>query len=195
MEIKGKKIKAQRQIGARNGTQWIVVRDRERTPKCIANQNAFLEHYAKCGSIKMTQRRTKIPREYHYYWLRNDPEYYEKFQQVRQIVIGDMADEAHRRAVEGFIVPIYQKGMKVGEMTTYSDNLLMFLLKGAAPETYRDNWKGQEKAEVRVNPDLSKLTTEEIETLHAIAVQLRLRSLPQAGTETPRPDPDPDVFQ
>lgn len=194
MAAKG--VKAKRDTsGPVHDCQWIVVRDREKTPKCIAQQNAFLEYYAKCGNIKMTSRRLKLDKKYHYYWLRNDPEYYEKFQQVRQIAIGDMEDEAHRRAMEGFTIPIYQKGMKVGEMTQFSDNLLMFLLKGAAPERFRDNWKGQEKAEVRSDPDLSKLTTEEIETLHAITVQLRLRSLPEARVETPRPDPDPDVFQ
>lgn len=44
--------------------------------------------------------------------------------------------EAQRRAVEGIMEPIYHKGEIVGYKQRYSDQLLMFLIKGAMPSKY-----------------------------------------------------------
>lgn len=46
--------------------------------------------------------------------------------------------EAWRRAVKGVLKPVYQAGKKVGTVREYSDTLLIFLLKGAKPEKYKD---------------------------------------------------------
>jgi len=46
--------------------------------------------------------------------------------------------EAHRRAKDGVLRPIYQKGDLVGHETVYSDQLIMFLLKAHRPEKYRE---------------------------------------------------------
>ncbi len=50
-----------------------------------------------------------------------------------------LASEARRRAVEGVLKPVYYKGKLVGFIREYSDTLLMFLMKAAMPEKYRDN--------------------------------------------------------
>ncbi len=47
--------------------------------------------------------------------------------------------EARRRAVEGVRKPVYCRGEIVGTVKEYSDTLLIFLMKGARPEKYRDN--------------------------------------------------------
>jgi hypothetical protein len=49
-----------------------------------------------------------------------------------------LESEAIRRAVMGVKEPIYYKGDVVGELTKYSDSLLMFLLKGRRRELYGD---------------------------------------------------------
>lgn len=51
----------------------------------------------------------------------------------------DMAEgEAYRRAVEGVEKPVYQGGIRVGEVQDYSDTLLIFLLKAHRPHLYRE---------------------------------------------------------
>ena len=50
-----------------------------------------------------------------------------------------LEDEAIRRAKDGVREkPVYQGGKLVGHVQEYSDTLLIFLLKGARPEKYRD---------------------------------------------------------
>ena len=49
-----------------------------------------------------------------------------------------LEDEAVRRAKDGVERPVYQGGKLVGHVQEYSDTLLIFLLKGARPEKYRD---------------------------------------------------------
>lgn len=49
--------------------------------------------------------------------------------------------EAFRRAHTGTLKPIYQGGEKVGSVREYSDTLMIFLLKGARPQKYRENHK------------------------------------------------------
>jgi hypothetical protein len=144
----------------------------------------------------MAARKVGIYREQHYGWMRTDREYAREFEMARQAAIDTLEGEAHRRAVEGVQKPVYQKGMKVGEITEYSDNLLMFLLRAACPEKYRNNWKGERKApEPERNPDLALLTDEELETLLAIYAKVRSRSEAQAGMEPPDPNQYPPIFQ
>ena len=51
--------------------------------------------------------------------------------------------EARRRAVEGVRKPIYCQGEICGTVREYSDTLLFFLLKGAMPEKYRDDYRAE----------------------------------------------------
>ena len=51
--------------------------------------------------------------------------------------------EAARRAYHGTLKPVYQGGVKVGEIREYSDALLMFLLRARKPKKYRENYKVQ----------------------------------------------------
>jgi hypothetical protein len=50
-----------------------------------------------------------------------------------------LEEEALRRGVEGVLEPVWYNGEIVGHRRKYSDNLLMFMLKGRRPETFRDN--------------------------------------------------------
>lgn len=54
-----------------------------------------------------------------------------------------LEDEAMRRAAEGWDEPVYQKGELVGYIRRYSDQLLMFLLRGRRPEVYREAVAGR----------------------------------------------------
>src|SRR5262249_14901617 len=47
-------------------------------------------------------------------------------------------DEAHRRAVEGVLTPVFHGGVKVGEVREYSDRLLELILKARRPRKYAE---------------------------------------------------------
>ena len=47
-----------------------------------------------------------------------------------------LEDEATRRAVHGTLEPKFYKGERIGVVRRHSDALLMFLLRGRAPEKY-----------------------------------------------------------
>ena len=50
-----------------------------------------------------------------------------------------LEDEARRRAVEGWLEPVFQQGEQVGTVRKYSDQLLMLLLRGRRPAVYRES--------------------------------------------------------
>src|SRR5262245_28409092 len=128
--------------------------------------------------------------------MQTDIEYAARFRQCRENAINRMKDEAYRRAVDGVEKNVYQHGHKVGTVREYSDNLLMFLLKGACPEEFRDNYKAEpDKMTPVFDPDYSVLSTEEVEYLHAIAIKIRKRRRTQPGTEDKAQDPDSKLFQ
>ena len=81
-----------------------------------------------------------IDRGTHYDWLQKDPEYRAQFERAQEVAIQALEDEAVRRAYEGVERPVYQGGEKVGVIREYSDTLLIFLLKGARPQKYRERY-------------------------------------------------------
>jgi len=101
-------------------------------------QRAFLEAFACGGSIRLAAEAAKVSRRNHCRWLKSDPKYAEAFEVARESAGQALEDEARRRAVEGVREPVYYEGEVCGHRQRYSDNLLMFLLKGANPEKYRD---------------------------------------------------------
>jgi hypothetical protein len=74
----------------------------------------------------------------HYDWLRKDPEYKAQFEAAQVQAADILEDEAVRRAYVGVEKPITVAG-KREVIREYSDTLLIFLLKGARPNKYRDN--------------------------------------------------------
>ncbi len=107
---------------------------------------AFLAAYGELGNIKQAAKKAGISRDTHYAWLKDDPDYAKTFELAREEAVETLEAEARRRAVEGVNRPVYQGGEQVGTVRDYSDTLLIFLLKGAAPSKYRDT------ARVQVEP-------------------------------------------
>ena len=98
----------------------------------------FLEKYINIGDITLTAKVTGIDRSTHYKWLEGDPEYQLNFAAADKQALDVLESEAYRRAVKGVNKPIYYKGQRCGYVREYSDSLLIFLLKGNAPEKYRE---------------------------------------------------------
>ncbi len=105
-------------------------------------QRAFLAAYAECGCIRYAARMAKCSRSAHYKWMQ-DAAYAEAFAEAREEACDVLESEARRRAVTGVPKPVYYKGKICGTVREYSDTLLIFLMKGAMPEKYRDNYRAE----------------------------------------------------
>ena len=103
-------------------------------------KKVFLEKYAELGSITAACKAAGgINTRTIHHWRKGDPDFLKRFEEAKLIAITLLEDEAFRRAVTGVQKPVYQGGKKVGEITEYSDNLLITLLKGALPNKYKSN--------------------------------------------------------
>lgn len=105
-------------------------------------QAEFLAAYERLGNVAGAAQVAGVNRTSHYLWMK-DPKYAEKFQTAHEQAIDALEKEARRRAVEGFDEPVYFKGEMAGTIRKYSDTLLIFLLKGARPEKFRENHRVQ----------------------------------------------------
>lgn len=131
-----------------------LVLSRNLTP----NQCAFLAAYAETGTVSCAAKAAGIDRRNHGVWL-TDPVYKRAFQSAVEEAADNLEREARRRAVEGVEEPTgWYKGSPGGFVRKYSDVLLIFLLKGARPEKYKDRVEQTGiQALLRVDPkDLSE---------------------------------------
>jgi hypothetical protein len=98
-----------------------------------AKKKALLKLYMRCGRMEPCCRQLGIDHSHHYYWMRTDPAYVEAFAQAKEYSIQHLEDIAMARATDE-VKP--------------SDLLLIFLLKAARPEKYRDSVKRDERSDV-----------------------------------------------
>lgn len=102
-------------------------------------KRAFLAAFAETGNITRAAEAAEIDRTSHYVWLKDDAEYAAAFEDAREASVDALEAEARRRAVEGVAEPVgWYQGKPGGVVKRYSDTLLIFLLKGAKPEVYKD---------------------------------------------------------
>jgi len=101
------------------------------TPK---RKLALIEDVRETGNITHSCQRLGLNRTRCYQLKHTDSQFAQALEDAREEAIDMMIAEARRRAVEGVTDPVYQQGQRVGEIQKYSDNLLMFLIKGARPE-------------------------------------------------------------
>lgn len=104
-----------------------------------AKKNAVPGMLAETGTISAACRAAGVDRTSHYRWLETDPEYAAAIRDAEQQFIHKLEAEMYRRGVEGVDEPVYDGGKLVGHKRKYSDTLLIFALKGAAPAKYKDN--------------------------------------------------------
>ena len=107
-----------------------------------AKKAAFLASFRQTGNITGSCEAADIPRSLYYVWTEHDEAFTRNVEQCKVEALDRMELEARRRAMEGVkkIRGVYHEGHIVGyqEETEYSDTLLIFLLKGLAPEKYRE---------------------------------------------------------
>lgn len=101
----------------------------------------FLKALSINGIITEAAKAAKIPRQSHYDWMKNDPEYPARYEAAYNEAVDSLEQEAISRARDGWEEPVYQGGKYVGSIRKKSDTLLIFLLKGAKPEKYRERYE------------------------------------------------------
>jgi hypothetical protein len=101
-------------------------------------KRAFLAAYGETCNIGRAAKAAGIDRQSHYDWLAADENYRQAFKAAREQAVDALEDEAVRRANEGVERAVTVAGERE-IVKEYSDTVLIFLLKGARPERYRDN--------------------------------------------------------
>lgn len=112
-----------------------------RTPKKVA---AFLAELALRGNVTESARVAGVARSTVYEWRAEDESFASDWDAALDEAADAMEREAWRRAIEGVDEPVFgalgnnQGSGEIGTVRKYSDTLLIFLMKGARPEKYRD---------------------------------------------------------
>ena len=110
----------------------------EAWPGAEPKQAAFLTALVlRSGQFGKAARDAKINRATAYRWL-GDENFEQLYKRAMLQVTQQLEDEAIRRATEGVTKGVYFQGTRVATERVYSDGLMMFLLRGAAPEKYRE---------------------------------------------------------
>jgi hypothetical protein len=107
----------------------------------------FLEALAQTGNVTLAAEHAGVNRTTPYGWRDNSDSFAAKWYEAIHEAGDRLEAEARRRAVEGTQKPVYQGGKLVGHVQEYSDTLLIFLMKGANPEKYREVREVRQKIE------------------------------------------------
>lgn len=129
-------------VGAADSAEQVRARERDsgvhHKRKLTRQQRKFIAAYAVCGTVTQAAEAADVIRQKHYRWLKN-PVYAKAFADCYEEACESLEREARRRAIDGWDEPVYQGGELVGTKRRFSDALLIFLMKGAMPDKYRDN--------------------------------------------------------
>lgn len=106
----------------------------------------LLEAVTSCGgNISRACALVNVSRNYVYYLRKEDPEFRAELEAAVELGVEVLEDECRRRAFDGVDEPVVHKGQFCYDdkgnqlhVRKYSDTLLIFLLKGARPDKYRD---------------------------------------------------------
>lgn len=103
-----------------------------------AKKRAFLAAFAKTGIVGAAAEEAGIHRSSVRIWRAQDPDFAAAYEAAYDEAGDHLEREALRRATLGVEEVVYHQGRPVGTQKRYSDTLLIFLLKGARPEKYRE---------------------------------------------------------
>lgn len=106
------------------------------------NREKFLTALkAENGLVATAAESCNLSRTALYAWKNEDEDFSDAWDSIIEVTTETLEKEAWRRAHDGVDKDVFYQGEKIATETTYSDQLIMFLLRGRKPETYRDNSK------------------------------------------------------
>jgi len=121
-----------------------TARQTRKTAKKEVWRDSFLAALAAVGNVSEAAKAAGVSRAFVYTERKADPAFAALWDDALDSAADVMEREAFRRAVEGVDEPVFGptgRGLGSGEIGTirkYSDTLLIFLLKGARPNKYRE---------------------------------------------------------
>jgi hypothetical protein len=147
-----------------------------RTIRTLKKRDAFLTALRAHGNVSEACAAAQFGRTAAYAWRGDDPDFAAAWDEALDEAADTMEREAWRRAVEGTEKPVFgslggKKGTgEVGRIREYSDTLLIFMLKAARPEKFRER---TETRHTGLTPQqAADLSTEDLEA------ELKRRGLP-----------------
>lgn len=109
-----------------------------------AAQRVFLDALADGATVVAAAKAANTSKTTVYQWRAEDAAFAKEWAAAYEAGGALLEHEAHRRAVEGVLKPIYHQGKKVGTVREYSDTLLIFLMKSRNPRLYCDRVRAAE---------------------------------------------------
>ena len=144
----------------------------------VKKKQRFLSALRESGNVVRAAREAGIGVSTAYQ-LSKHPDYTEIFEAAKaegeQALAYRLLEEARRRAEEGVLEPVFYQGQEVGMVRKYSDNLLMFKIKGLMPH-FRDNFPAID-----------------IHSTGPTSVRIELEDTARAADGSPHPEPI-DIF-
>lgn len=140
----------------------------------------FLAALEQSGNVSEACRLAGVGRSTVYDARRADAAFAADWEGALEASTDALETEARRRAVQGVSRPT-----QWGKVQQYSDVLLIFLLKAARPEKYRDNWKPrppQPPPDLDLNADVAAMTDDERE-VYRLKLEQYAAKLRAAGIE------------
>ena len=118
-------------------------------------KKTFIDAFRLTGNVSQACAAAGVHRRSTVYdWQERDDRFAAEYREAELAATELLESEAHRRAVFGVkkYTPVMHKGevVEVVEETTYSDTLLIFLLKARAPDKYRERFDIRATATVQV---------------------------------------------
>ncbi len=112
-------------------------------------QGKFLKAFAECGTVFDAAKKAGVGRRTVYDERQRNEDFALRWAEVEEWTTEEMEQEARRRAL-GWPETIYNaRGEAAGTIQKFSDVLLIFMLKGRKPETYRDNVKVEHGGKIK----------------------------------------------
>jgi hypothetical protein len=96
---------------------------------CAALREAFLEKLRQGYSVSKAASAIGMSTTQVWTWRYRDKDFEKHWIDAAHDGIDKLEDEAYRRTHDGCTRPVYQGGVKVGEVQEYSDNLMALLLR------------------------------------------------------------------
>jgi len=109
------------------------------TSRTVKKDDRFFKALSAGATVSGAVKLAGYGRASVYEWRRDDELFAQRWSEADEDATERMEKEADRRAVVGVLEPVFYQGEIVGKIRKFSDNLLMFRLKGKKPEMYRDN--------------------------------------------------------
>lgn len=101
----------------------------------------FLESLMTTCNVTASARAAGVGRVTVYDHRRRHSDFAKAWDEAKAIGADTLEDEAVRRARDGWLEPVFFRGEATGEVRKFSDTLLIFLLKGAKPDKYRERFE------------------------------------------------------